>query len=675
MARADDIGLFWEDLPPVKPPKKEKPKRTPPERTWEHPDYLPGLDEALSFKFDLLTDEELALYRGDEMVWDTECYPNYWLSAFRHIKTGKIIYFEMYEGCPLWISKMEWVLRNFCIVTFNGLHYDEPITTLALAGKTNAVLHFATYQIIEEGLRPGDVLRTMKVKRLKDINQIDLIEVAKGDCSLKIYGGRIHCPRMQDLPFKPGTELSANQMAIVRWYCVNDLINTQLLRETLHEQIALRVTLSREYKMDVRSKSDAQIAEALISQTVAQLNGRRPQVPKIAPGTKYRYTAPACIRYQSQLLNWVLHIVTTSEFEIGDNGSPILPKPIKDLNLEIAGRHYQMGFGGLHSQEECISHFADDTYEICDNDVASFYPQNILNNQWFPLHLGPNFLVAYQAFVTRRLAAKAAGNKPVAESLKIVINGGFGKLGSMYSILYSPDLMIQVTLTGQLLLLMMIERLELIGIPVVSANTDGIVVKCPRTRKHELQAIVKQWECETKLVMEETQYKSIHSANVNNYFAVKLDGTTKTKGWYANPWNDKKNIATRLEKNPTATICTEAVTEMMISGTPVEKTIRMCDDVRKFVSIRTVKGGAVKDGVYLGKAIRWYYSTKASGEIIYALTGNKVSNSDGALPLMNLPDALPVDVDYDWYIRKAESILVDIGLQQVNTTPVAEIPK
>ncbi|MDE5458240.1 hypothetical protein GWE18_36630 [Bradyrhizobium sp. CSA112] len=69
----------------------------------------------------------------------------------------------------------------------------------------------------------------------------------------------------------------------------------------------------------------------------------------------------------------------------------------------------------------------------------------------------------------------------------------------------------------------------------------------------------------------------------------------------------------------------------------------------------------MKDGKYLGKVIRWYYSTDASGSINYKLNGNKVARSDGAKPLMELPDALPNDVDYDWYIREAESILIDIG--------------
>lgn len=674
MARLDDIGLFWEDLPPVKPPKKEKPKRTPPERTWEHPDYLPNLKEALAFKIDLLEDWELPSIRGDKMILDEECYPNYYLAAFRHVKSGKITYVEMYDGCPLDIPKFKWLLQNFCIVTFNGIHYDLPMAAMALAGKTNLQLYRATQDIIEFDIKPHEVLRQAKVKKLKDqpfvlkgvrypreVNHIDLKEVAKGDCSLKIYSGRMHCVRMQDLPFVPGTMLSPNQIIITRWYCCNDLINTQALLETLDEQMALRETLSEEYGKDVRSKSDAQIAETLLSQMVGQLNKEYPQIPIIEPGTVYKFQIPTFVRYHSALLQWMLEVVRNAEFVINENGSPIAPPEIKALSFKIADKSYQMGLGGLHSQEETICHVAGPDEELIDIDVASYYPKVILSQGIYPVHLGPNFLKAYESFVKRRLAAKAAKNKPVAESLKIVVNGGFGKLGSMYSILYAPNLMLQVTLTGQLALLMLIERLEIVGIPVVSANTDGTVVKCQRNRREEFKAIVKQWEFETQFELEETLYSAIYNRDVNAYIAVKIDGTVKTKGPFGNPWIDTKNIALRLEKNPAATICTEAVTEFLTKGTPVEQTIRLCDDVRKFVSIRQVKGGAVKDGEYLGKAVRWYYANNVEGEIIYALTGNIVSRSTGAKPLMLLPALLPDDINYDWYVKEAENILINIG--------------
>jgi hypothetical protein len=207
--RNDVAGFFWDDTPAPKPPPKEKPKRTPPLRTWEAPDYLPNLAEALAFNVELVSDHDLlvAAQTGERFVFDIECYPNYFLIAFQSLVSGKVICFELAPGIPLQIEKLRWVMEHLCIVSFNGYNYDMPIAALALAGKSNAQLQHATEEIILRNARPADVLRMYKVKALKS-NHIDLIEVAPLRASLKIYSGRLHCPRMQDLPFLPGTVLS-----------------------------------------------------------------------------------------------------------------------------------------------------------------------------------------------------------------------------------------------------------------------------------------------------------------------------------------------------------------------------------------------------------------------------------------------------------------------------------
>jgi len=658
MARSDSIGFFWQDMPVVKPPKAEKPKRTPPERTWERPDYLPGLEQARLFPVPLFTDHELvqACMNRERLIFDIEVYENYFLAAFTSIVSGKVIYFEMTPSRGLDVAKMLWVMQNFTTVGFNSINFDLPITALALAGKPNALLKHATNQIILEGARPSDVLKQYKVKKLQ-VDHIDLIEVAPLRASLKIYGGRLHAPKMQDLPFHPETFLSEEQIAIVRWYCVNDLTNTAILHESLKEQISLRETLSAEYGVDLRSKSDAQIAESVIAQEIEKLNGCRVQRPTIEPGTRYRYRVPTFIKYESPLMNWALDIVRQADFIVSEDGNIGMPAELKELKLQIAGGIYRMGIGGLHSSEQCTAHKADDHTIIVDRDVTSYYPAIILNLGLYPHHLSTNFLRVYQQLVNKRLDAKRAGNKVVADSLKITINGSFGKLGSKWSVLYSPDLLIQVTVTGQLSLLMLIERLEIRGINVVSANTDGIVIKCPKVRHAEMEAIIKQWEQDTAFETEETTYTAVYSRDVNNYIAVKPDGKVKTKGAYASP----EKPSDQLHKNPTNQICVDAVIALLTKGAPLHHTIRSCTDIRKFVSVRTVKGGAVKDGTFLGKSIRWYYKAGEDGEIVYADSGNKVPRSEGARPLMDLPTVFPQDVDYDWYEREAERMLRDIA--------------
>jgi DNA polymerase elongation subunit (family B) len=282
-----------------------------------------------------------------------------------------------------------------------------------------------------------------------------------------------------------------------------------------------------------------------------------------------------------------------------------------------------------------------------------------LNNKLAPQHLGKPFLVIYKSIVDRRLKAKAEGNLVVNESLKITINGSFGKLGSKWSFLYAPDLMMQVTITGQLTLLMLIERLELAGVSVVSGNTDGIVTKMLPEQEQLVKDIVADWEFDTDYEMEETCYQGLYSRGVNDYIAV-ADGYVKTKGAYADP-RDKKNV---LKINPGNEISTDAVKEFLQNGTPLEHTIKTCKDVSKFVTIRTVNGGALKNGELIGKAIRWYYGKYELDAMYYKTSGNKVPRSDGAKPMMELTDTIPEDMDFDWYIEESNKILKNIGYKK-----------
>jgi hypothetical protein len=500
-----------------------------------------------------------------------------------------------------------------------------------------------------------------------------LIEVAPLQASLKIYGGRLHVPKMQDLPFEPETILSPEQMAIVRWYNINDLTQTAFLYHALQEQISLRESMSVRYGIDLRSHSDAQVAEAVIGHELTKLNHSKPTKPVIAPGTPYYYRVPHFIQFQTPLMNSALEIVRRARFVVEEHGGVGLPKEIAKLQLQIADNRYTMGIGGLHSTETKVALVASDELLIVDRDVTSYYPRIILNQQLYPAHLGPAFLRVYKQLVDQRVAAKEAGLKTEADSLKITVNGSFGKLGSKYSILYSPDLLIQVTITGQLALLMLIETLELRGIRVVSANTDGVVIACPKARQAELEWYIKEWERRTGFETEETQYLAYYGRDVNNYMAVKKKQDKETKQWlnkpdgvkakgaYANPWNDPKLALFRLHKNPVTTVCIEAVEALLTKNVPIEDTIRNCKDIRKFVAVRKVKGGAVKNGEYLGVGIRWYYAKDQTGEMVYASSGNKVPRSDGAKPLLVLPDQFPEDVDFDWYEKEAGSILQDIA--------------
>jgi hypothetical protein len=555
------------------------------------------------------------------------------------------------------------------------------------------------------------------------------MEVAPGvRISLKTYMGAVHSLKMQDLPFDPDQVFTPFDRVETAVYCENDLQGTIDLYRKIEDRIKLRESLNEQYrpfdaKFDARSKSDAQIAEAVFKAKILPLVVKPRWIPH---GYQFYYRAPAFIKFRSPELQAILRIVQENPFTVQDReqwlkmkvfnrpewiedeeyedsqGNKVktgivIPQAIKDIRYRRGVSTYKFGMGGLHSQEKAVNwHSVPGKYDIEDDDVESYYPSLILMMGMFPEAIGLQFLMIYREIYDARVhakhqaaACKKAGDvegakhwKTIADGLKIVLNGTFGKLGSKWSVLFSPEQMIQVTLTGQLALLMAIERLEDASISVVSANTDGLVTRVPDGLQWMKNAIIKQWEKDTGLKTERTNYAAIYMQSVNSYVAFKTDGEVKTKGFFAEPG------VSNTTKVPARAICADAAIAYLKDGTPITRTVRACQDVRRFVTVRNVKGGAVKYGwspvqmlmrgtdleafeqepaarEYLGKVVRYVYAKGEEFPINYKDTGAKVANSDGARPMMTLLDHVPDWIDYAKYENEAIEMLKDLGVQYV----------
>ena len=173
-------------------------------------------------------------------------------------------------------------------------------------------------------------------------------------------------------------------------------------------------------------------------------------------------------------------------------------------------------------------------------DVSSYYPNLIINNNFYPQHLGAGFIQVLKRITAERLAAKKAKDKVKADGLKITVNSIFGKLGSENFWLQDAKQMLSTTVTGQLGLLMLIEGLHLNGIQVISCNTDGIVCKIPRELESKYYEISHAWEKAANLELEYTEYKKYVRRDVNSYITEKKDGSTKEKGAFLKEVDLKK---------------------------------------------------------------------------------------------------------------------------------------
>lgn len=597
-------------------------------------------------------------------VCDTECYVDYWSIGFRTLDRQRTAVYELFEGNPLNKKAIASVFKKYRVYTFNGINYDLPMILYAMAGASNAELKRCSDDIIVGGTPWWTMLDRLGLRVPEFMDHVDLMSVSPGapqKPSLKIYAGRLHSRKMQELPIAIDAYIGESERQVIRAYHGNDLDVTIDLATDLKPQLELRGIMSDEYGVDLRSKSDAQIAEAVIKAEIERATGKKLWAPDIEPGY-FEYKVPQFIRFGSQRMREVLHRIRGLKFVVAANGVVQEPEYLKDAKIDIGKSVYRMGIGGLHSSEQSASHYSDDEYVLIDSDVTSYYPSIILNCGLFPKHIGPIFLKIYQRIFEHRLAAKKAGDKNTAETLKIVLNGSFGKFGSPFSALYSPNLMIQTTMTGQLAILMLMEDLEAYGIEVISANTDGFVSKVPRARLDTFRAIKMDWEWATGFGLEETVYRSLHSRDVNNYIAIDEKGKVKTKGAYAASGPGLPGAAGQ-KKNPDMDICVDAVVEYLKSGKAIEDTIEWEIDPRRFITVRRVTGGALdQEGQEIGKALRWYYSKNVSGGFVYKKNGNAVPQTIGAKLMMTLPDIIPSDIDYDYYTRESYAILQDLGV-------------
>lgn len=589
-----------------------------------------------------------------KIVLDCEVYKNYFLASFMDIESGKIVSIEKFNEGALDQARLDSIMRQYLTISFNGLNYDLLIISAALKGASNKTLKEISDYIIKQNKTYWQTCQKFDLMVPKTWNHIDLIEVAPGQSSLKIYGGRLHSKKLQDLPIEPDAIITEEQRKQLLGYCENDLILTKELYGALEKQIDLRVKMGEQYGLDLRSKSDAQIAEEVIKSELHKVTGETYRAPQLPDNYNFKYRNPSIISFKTKQLQSTFERILSEGFGLGSNGSVVMPEWLRTQQIEIAGAKYQMGIGGLHSCEKSQFVKAGNGYVIEDRDVASYYPNIILQQNLAPESLGMDFIRVYQSIVERRLKAKREGDKVTADTLKICVNGSFGKLGSKYSFLYSPDLLIQTTITGQLALLMLIEALTLKDIKVLSANTDGIVLYYHESKRDVVEDICFDWMLTTTYELETTPYKAIASRDVNNYVAVTTDGRVKGKGVFAKP---------SLSKNPDFSIITRSVAVQIAEGTPYQTTIRKSRDITEFVSIRRVTGGAIWRGEELGRSVRFYQSSEVLEDesILYSKNSNRVPKSAGARPLMNLPDTFPDDIDYKYYETEAEKLLCEVG--------------
>ena len=337
-----------------------------------------------------------------------------------------------------------------------------------------------------------------------------------------------------------------------------------------------------------------------------------------------------------------------------------------ELKIIIAGLEHTIAWGGIHAgiSKETIVCGNDEV--IFDIDVGQLYP-NLMRIYNLLSRAARKPELAWLC-LDKSMYWKAQGNKKKREPYKRQCNIFYGAEGDPFNPLYDPLHRKLVCVFGQVFLIDLIDKIEDIVL-MINSNTDGLFFKIKKSLIPELKRRVGEWEKRTKLEMEYAEYSKFISKDVNNYLAVKVNGDIHAKGAYVKDLND-------LDYD--LPIVNESLKNFMIFGTPVESTINMCTDFRKFQKI-----------VKLSNKYRWVEhengctTTKLVNKA-YRIFASR-DNNDGRLmkcdgvrnpaKFGNTPDkcfiftddltgvAIPDKLDRQWYIDLAYKRLNDFGVR------------
>lgn len=218
---------------------------------------------------------------------------------------------------------------------------------------------------------------------------------------------------------------------------------------------------------------------------------------------------PKCLRVEKNLS--VLSYMSRPLFELEQVA----------LSTQINGLPHTFQIGGVHSVNERAVFKGD----IWDIDVGGMYPSIMAL-----FNLCSRTMDA-KKYNEVRLARMAMSKSDWRRNVyKKALNSTYGGMLDPFSTLFDPAKGRQVCVLGQLFIVDLLEKLEPYT-QLIQTNTDGVYVMptSPENAVHA-KAEVEAFERRTGLVMEIDHYVAMYQRDVNNYIAVRADGTEKIRG-------------------------------------------------------------------------------------------------------------------------------------------------
>ena len=618
-------------------------------------------------------------------VYDVEIFPNCFHCCCKDTETGRLYKFEISERrnqledlVDFFHYTLEDYFKLFC--GYNNHHYDDVIInyiidyTRTLASLPYWKICQSLFNLSTTIVEDEDGSRE-KLKRWKYAHYFESMDLLTMQFSQKLRVGlktmqvTMHYKNVYEYEGDFDQPLPADKIDEMIAYNINDVESTTELLNRLKEQIDLRLFIEKEHGIDCLSMDSVKMAETFLLEEYSKRSGIPKNVIKemrspmdyiplkdvILPFIKYKNP-----KLQDVLEDMKKQIVYSKE------------RKGYEKRFVLSNVVYSVGVGGIHSIHTPKIFLPKDDEHIGHADVTSMYPSLLIKYQLGPRHLGKLFCDIFEGIYYERIEAKRTGQEIKNLFLKIVLNSPTGKMQQEVSWMYDPFNVFKIRINGQLILLMLVDRLLELGCEIIQVNTDGVVYRAKNNFKDGIERAIREVEQITQLGFEVDEYEAFYQYAINDYFGV-MKGYSESKDPDLIERKGMFITKTKLGKGLAPVIIPKAVINYFVNKIPVTETIEKDKDIRDFLMSQAVdkKFKVVHGEKHIQRINRFYAST--NGEYLYKVDPNGDRDKTNMLTksgvtILNKFDDAPIEdrkINYRYYISEAKKIIADFTEQQL----------
>ena len=616
------------------------------------------------------------------IVYDIEIFPNVFHCTCKDTETNKLYLFEISNRKNQLTELVDFFFyknigdKIFC--GYNNKHYDDVIInylidfyykmdSLSYLKICNSLFNLSSTIVTSE---EGDTSKFKRWKYAKYFYSMDLLTMlfsSKLRVGLKEMQVTMHYKNVEEYSGDFSQFLPDSEIDNMIEYNINDVESTTELLNRLKDDVQLRLFIEKEYGIDALSMDSVKFGETLLlkkyceetrlsEQYVKTLRSPMDYIPLkdvILPFISYKNP-----KLQDVLKDMKSQIVYSKE------------RKGYEKKFVLSNVRYSVGVGGIHSLHTPQIFVPSDNEYIGHSDVASMYPSFIIKYKWIPRHLGKEFWQVYSQIYKERIEAKHSGQKLKNLALKLTLNSVTGKMQQETSWMYDPFSVFKIRINGQLILLMLVDRLLELNCKIVQVNTDGVMYIAQKTQREAVQEAVSEVEQLTQLTFESDDYEAFYQYAINDYFGVE-------KGYSQS--HDPKLIEKkgmfitdpRLGKGLAPAIIPKAVINYFLTKQPTSEYIKSSKNIEDFLMYQRVdkKFKVLHGDVPIQRINRFYASTNDYSLFKVDPTG-KVANmlTKSGVTILNKMNDIPIEgrhLNYQYYISEANKIISEFIYQQL----------